>query len=203
MDYFSQPKSRSRDEITPLPATPRSNSPLGLPTPSGQDSASHSHIRPQTQLQPSSIRLRRLPPTPLVPQINVEYVSDTNARDHGEQVGRRRSSSEPQRIRPLTGLLNELERQRTSSSRMPSVREDIAESRVSTPRPSNQDATTPGRVRSASTSARSALGLKRVSSKRRSSLSHPHGEYESGVVDLLDVVGQFRPVFIPNVSCHI
>lgn len=192
MDYFSQPRPRSRDEITPLPATPRPNSSLGQPTPSGQDSASQSHIRPQAQLQPSSIRIRRLPTPTLVPQINVEDADDINARgDHGGKVGRRRSSSEPQRSRPLTGLPNELERQRTISPRMPAVREDIAESRISTPLPSNQDATTSGRVRRASASARSALGLRRVNTERIPSLSHPHSEYESGVVDLLDVVGQF------------
>jgi hypothetical protein len=77
---------------------------------------------------------------------------------------------------------------------MPSLREETPEPYSKPPQSSDQSGTTPGRMRRASTSARSALGLGRVESRLHPTLSHPVDEYESGVVDLLDVVGPFGPL---------
>lgn len=77
---------------------------------------------------------------------------------------------------------------------MPSLREETPNPYSKPPQSSDQSATTPGRMRRATTSARSALGLGRVESRLRPTLSHPVDEYESGVVDLLDVVGPFGPI---------
>ena len=188
MDYFHQPGAQNRDEITPSPAAPNSSTSINPPTPPQQDTAQVPYVRPREPLRTSSVRIRRLPSTPLVPQINVEGADDGTSRQ-GEEVGRRRSSSAPQRMHLSTAPLNDLARQRTEGSHMPSVKEETSPPHVSLPQPSNQRATTPGRMRKASTSARSALGLERVGSRMRSSLSPPFDEYEAGVVDLLDVVG--------------
>lgn len=72
---------------------------------------------------------------------------------------------------------------------MQSVREETSEPGIQSPEPSTQIPTTPGRMRRASTSARSALGLETAGSKLRPTSSRPIREYETGVVDFLDVVG--------------
>jgi hypothetical protein len=185
MDYFTQPGGRSRDEITPSLAEPSS----GPRTPSRRGSAQVRYNRPQTPLQPSSIRIRRLPSTPLIPQINVEDTNTGNAVVDAQQVGRQRSSSEPQQMNLSSLPPNDLTKQRTAASYMPSVKEETSASVLKSPQTPTQIAATPGRRRRASTSARSALGLERVGSRLRPTPSHPVREYESGVVDLLDVVG--------------
>jgi hypothetical protein len=200
MDYFTQPPSPNRDEITLLPALPTPNSSVPQQTGSRRSSALDPQGRPHTPLRPSSIRIRRLPSTPQVPQINVEDTDHAKLSGHGEQVGRRRSSSEPQRMHLSAGPPYELVRQRTgvshapSGSYMPAVREEVAEPQAGSLQVPELHTSVPGRMRRASTSARSALGLERVGSKLHPSVTQSSSDYEDGVVDLLDVVGSWTPL---------
>lgn len=194
MDYFTQPRAGNGDEINPSPGAPGSTSFTGAFTPVGRDNVSNDHSQPQTPRYPSSIRIRRLPSTPIVPQLNVEYTNDNNARGLGVQVGRRRSSSEPQRLHLSPIPHTDLTRQRTGGSYMPSVKEETSEPHPGIPRAETHTANKTERMRRVSTSARSALGLERVGSTLRPTPSHPTQEYESGVVDLLDVIGSLAPM---------
>lgn len=194
MDGSTQPSSPDHDEITASPAAPTFTSFIG-PSPSPRGSAHGPLSRPNALARTSSIRIRRLPSTPLVPQINVEDADTGGAGGNGDQVGRQRSSSAPQ---PglLSTTLSDLARQRTGGSHMPSVREDASELVPASHVASKQSATMPDRMRRASTSARSFLRLERGDSASRPTPtpnSSVH-EYEPGVVDLLDVVGECKVV---------
>jgi hypothetical protein len=192
MDYFTQPGGANRDEVTPLPARANSTSSRS-PNPSSRRGSLHAFpSRPRAPTRPSTIRIRRLPSSHLTPQINVEDTDAGNASAQGEQVRRRRSSSEPQRpylpTTPLNAIpVKDLTRQRTEGSHMPSVREEPHDPGLQVPLPRPQTPTTPGGRRRASTSVRA--GLERIGSRLHPIPSLPVPEYESGVVDLLDVVG--------------
>lgn len=165
---------------------------------------------------PSSIRIRRLPSNTARPLSNVSDSGSTEGRDFAEpgSVGRRRSSSAPQR--PALNELSEheLARQRTAEPFMPSIVEGQAssaqEARGVEPVPSReadapqpysnlQRSTTAGSdaggaqaMNSAANAARTNRGLRRLRSgalpPRQSELAADR-EYDADVVSLLDLVG--------------
>src|SRR4051794_9990191 len=81
-----------RDEITQLPGTAR-------PPPVGSGSYRQRPAvnLPPIQRRPPSIRIRKLPSTTAIPQINAPRGSDGGSAPESERTGRRRSSSAPMR----------------------------------------------------------------------------------------------------------
>lgn len=196
MDYFTQPPASSRDEVPPPPTAPESTSSIGPANSSRPGSAHGAFGGPQSSLRPSSIRIRRLPSASLVPQINVQGPDDGIADGgKGEQAGRRRSSSAPQPMHLSTAPRIDLTRQRSADLHMPSVREEPSEPYKGSPHLSNPAARAFGAMRRLSTTARSAFVPQRLDGSTRPNASREVGEYESGVVDLLDVVGPLNPMF--------
>jgi hypothetical protein len=188
MEDHLQPKAPSHDGISASPAAANSTF-IGTSSNPGRGTAHGPSSRPRVPLRLSTIHLRRLPSTPSVPQINLEDTNSGNAGGNGEQDGRRRSSSAPQPMAPSTGPFRDMASQRTGDSHISSIREENLDAATRPTQLSVPTASSRGRRRRVSTSARSALGLESVSSRQRAVSSQPLREYEPGVVDLLDVLG--------------
>lgn len=181
---------------------------------------------------PSSIRIRRLPSNTSVnrPLSGVSDSGSTEGRDFAdsETVGRRRSTSAPQR--PVLNEVDEhelLARQRTAEPFMPSIVEGQASSAQQArgiepvrsregdaPQPFNnlqRSATTTSdaggaqAMNSAANAARTNRGLRRLRSgalpPRQAELAADR-EYDSDVVSLLDLVGMFdSPMISTKMLC--
>ena len=180
-----------RDEITPLPGAARPPS-EGSAASYRQRSAANP---PPTQRRPPSIRIRRLPSTPAIPRINEPRSSDGGSEREGERTGRRRSTSAP--MRP--SLPSDLTGQGTVSSHLPALTEESSAPQLhpNAPPPTTDGLLAPpaapaGRMRSGSASQR----LRRMGSNLGARLAPAptapltqEDEYESEIVDMLDVVG--------------
>lgn len=182
-----------RDEITQLPT--------GARPPSASSTASYRQRvavnPPPTQRRAPSIRIRRLPSTPSVPQINVQDSSD-DVSNEGERTGRRRSSSAP--MRP--NLPADLARQPTvTGTHLPALTEEASAPQLHTTVPATTTdghlappATTGGRMRSGSLRS-GGQRLRRMGSNISARLAPvpvpatAEDEYEAEIVDMLDVVG--------------
>src|SRR5437764_3607513 len=76
----------SREEITQVPSTPRA--------PPADSAANAAPTGPR---RPPSIRIRRLPSTPVLPPVNEPGSVNGLRNNEGERTGRQRSSSAPMR----------------------------------------------------------------------------------------------------------
>ena len=147
--------------------------------------------RPQAVRTPS-IRIRRLPSTPSIPQLPQTNESGNDGVQRSGS-GRRRSGSAPQRLQEPVRPRTELERQATIQEQLPPVTEEPSRGQTAAAlQPEEQTPNTGGRLRSASNATRSIAGSIR---RRRASLSTPEplereDEYDSRIVDMLDVVGR-------------
>ena len=179
-----------RDEITQLPGTAR-------PPTSGSGSYRQRMAAnpPPTQRRPPSIRIRRLPSTPAIPQINEPRSSDGGSDHEGAPTGRRRASSAPMRPNLPTNLI----RQGTATSHLPALTEESSAPQLhsNAPPPATDGLLAPpaavvGRARSGSASSRLRRMGSNLSARLAASLPAPptaEDEYESEIVDMLDVVG--------------
>jgi hypothetical protein len=171
----------SRDEITQLPSTPRAS-----PADSAANAAPYGPRRP-------SIRIRRLPSTPVLPQINEPGSVNGLRNNEGERTGRQRSSSAP--MRP--NLPSDLARPAAATAGyLPALTEESSAPQLhTTARPVAADghlappAEPTGRMRSGSQRLR-RLGSN-IGARIAPSPVPPtaEGEYEAEIVDMLDVVG--------------
>lgn len=153
--------------------------------------------RPVMQNRPSTIRIRRTPSTPAIPQADPVNYSYGRASPTGN---RRRSASEPQGPQMLPTIRTSDDFSGPQVQYMPPVHEEpihtIPEHEVpqqhseQLPEQLAPAAANTGRFRSASNATR--RGLKRMSSRLStpSQATQRDGEYESEVTDLLDVVGK-------------
>jgi len=175
-----------RDEITQLPGTARPPS-----ASSGSFRQQPAVNPPPIQRRPPSIRIRRLPSTPVIPQINAPRGSDGGSDLESERTGRRRSSSAP--MRPNLPPLNPTG-QGTANERLPALTEESSAPQLNTNAPPVSadghlapPAAPIGRLRSGS------LRLRHIGSNLGARLAPappaPEDEYESEIVDMLDVVG--------------
>ena len=169
-----------RDEITQLPGTARPPS-----ASSGSYRQRAAVNPPPIQRRPPSIRIRKLPSTTAIPQINAPSGSDGGSGLESERTGRRRSSSAP--MRPNLG-------QGTATEHLPALTEETSapQLRANAPPVSTDGHLAPpaaptGRLRSGS------LRLRRIGSNLGARLAPapavPEDEYASEIVDMLDVVG--------------
>lgn len=161
MDYLTQSSTSDGDDITPSLAGPHLIAPTRTITSSRRGRPQSPYDRDELPRRPSSIRIRRLPSTPLVPQISVESAHSGSPGGDGEQVGRRRSSSAPQPMLSSVAPLDNLARQRTGSSHMPPLKEESLEIASGSPQMSVPSLAVPGRRQRAGSVARSILGLER------------------------------------------
>lgn len=166
---------------------------------------------------PSSIRIRRLPSNTSVAR-PLSRGSDTEERDFADPgtVGRRRSTSAPQRPSLHEIVNDDLTRQHTAEPFMPSIVEGQATSAQQArglqpvqsrpddvPRPlnnlqrsstNNSDAGNAQALNSAGNAARQTRGLRRLRSgvlpPRQQELA-ADSEYDADVVSLLDLIGTF------------
>ena len=208
-DIALQP--RASDNATPQPspaANYRNNARLR------PDQQQQQQVRPILRQQTSrpSIRISRVPSAQNAPRPQPQPESSAvGANDTMANSGRRRSSSEPQRMSWPVRNDDALSRAATRASRMEPVEEESSRAAAArpptlTPAPTQQlpsgltvpsvDAPgpAPGMLRRASAAFGSAIGL----SGKRGSVPNdndrppgidPSKEYESQLVDLLDVVG--------------
>lgn len=143
--------------------------------------------RPNLVELQSSLGIRRLPSTPRATRAPGQSSENDVPDNDGGTTGRRRSLSAPQWVQRSSMPRKDLRRQTTSGSYLSAVAEGELSAGLSPPQPLPLGTTTTRRFRSGSTSARSTKALQRWSSK----LSAPaEDEYESEVVDLLDIVGR-------------
>lgn len=197
---YSNPQSNS--------SAPRSNA-SGRPLLHGGGSR-------ESMRTPSSIRIRRLPSNTAVPTSRpLSGVSDTEGRDFAEPgtVGRRRSTSAPQRPSMQELAQEELTRQRTAEPFMPSIVEgqataaqearglepvrsapdDVPRPHSNLQRTGTADSGTAQALNSAGNAARGNRGLRRL----RSGALPPKqdlaadSEYDTDVVSLLDLIGMY------------
>ena len=179
-----------RDEITQLPGTARAPS-AGSAASYRQRSATNA--APIAPRRPPSIRIRRLPSTPTIPQINEPGGGNGLPNNEGERTGRRRASSAP--MRP--NLPSDLARQPTATAtHLPALTEEASAPQFRTTAPSAAadghmapPAEPTGRRRSGSQRLRrlgSNLGARLAPSPAPPTAE---GEYEAEIVDMLDVVG--------------
>lgn len=193
--HFPNPTSPSTDSPTSL----RVDSPPQVRAPSSTTARAASPIvtdpaspsrrtNPQTRRSPaspalrpvSSIRIRRLPSSD-----NIHEKNRQEAASGGTEVaGRRRSNSAPHRPQFLSAPAADGPPRPTTPEIMPSVDEDGPYSNQITQPPSRAPVS---RMRSAST--RSRFGRARSGSSPVRPLTAPTDEYDTDVVDFLDVVG--------------
>jgi hypothetical protein len=171
-----------RDEITQQPSTARA--------PPAGSAANAAPTRPR---RPPSIRIRRLPSTPVLPQINEPGSVNGLWNNGGERTGRQRSSSAP--MRP--NLPSDLARPPAAAAGyLPALTEESSAPQLHTTAPpvAADEHLVPlaeltGRRRSGS------QRLRRLGSNIGARIAPPpvpptaEGEYEAEIVDMLDVVG--------------
>jgi hypothetical protein len=178
-----------RDEITQLPGSARPPS-AGSTASYRQRTAANA---PLTQRPPPSIRIRRLPSSPALPQTNARGSSDGGSNQESERTGRRRSSSAP--MRP--NLHADLTRQATATgTHLPALTEESSAPQLHTNAPPTTTdghlappAAPVGRMRSGSQRLRrmgSNIGARLAPSPAPPTAED---EYEAEIVDMLDVVG--------------
>jgi hypothetical protein len=182
----SRDERGGREEITQLPGT------AGPPSVGSGSYRQRPAVNPPPiQRRPPSIRIRKLPSTTAIPQISAPRGSDGGSDLESERTGRRRSSSAP--MRPNLPPSNPTG-QGTAIGHLPALTEE-----TSAPQPNpnaapvSRDghlappAAPAGRLRSGS------LRLLRIGSNLGARLAPapiaPEDEYESEIVDMLDVVG--------------
>ena len=169
-----------------IPVNPPSSSNPGIPY---QQSSQLSPPRPSAPLrQSSSIRLRRLPSTSALPQTSTPKGNDAHPDETEEQSGRRRSTSAPQRVQGLERSRAGSIRQAPPTSYMTPLAEEVNDLGSAIPGPSQRPVVADGVLRRVSTAARSALRPRRGEATLATQTA-PQYEYESGIVDMLDVVG--------------
>lgn len=175
---------------------------------SAQQPTRNTPLRPTAQRNNSSIRLRRIPssqalrpsPEELARQRNTVAIANQDA----EPSGRRRSSSEPQRMSWPPNLQTDLSRQRTydNSNFMSPIQEGEQTSQqqsnqflyVPGETPQSEQPPQLGRLRRASAATRSMLGLRSRAGEQANAPGEPvdpaQAEYDQDIVDLLDVIGR-------------
>jgi hypothetical protein len=187
-------------QTLPVPASPpsrqRSNS-RRSPVPTS---------RPLMQNRSSTIRLRRIPSTPALPQ---EDPTNNSYGRASPAANRRRSASEPQGPQMLPTIRTADDFSAPQAAYMSPVHEEtmhtIPEQQV--PHEYSEHLAPPaantGRLRSASNATR--RGLNRMSSRlsTRSQVSQRDAEYESEVTDLLDVVGKMSTSSRTEVTANV
>lgn len=195
----SQDPSRSRSPSLQVTAAEEAVRPV---TPAEQQtSTTYSPIQaarpsllstPDSSRRPS-IRIRRFPSYQSASQSNL--ASQTSTQDHAftnadpgaepETTGRRRSSSEPQRmfLNPPEARSQRLSG-RVSLSHMPNITEGASQQNVSPPL--NQQ---PVPAVDEKSLRRSRGRLFRTSSNNAANVDQRQEEYDSGLVDVLDLVG--------------
>jgi hypothetical protein len=145
------------------------------------------------RLRSQSIRIRRFPSSSAVAQANARNSTESaEASSERSGGGRPRSSSEPQR--GVAGLRPPTPRTGPQTAIISSIAEEAPHEDSSFPQPVQQPPRPPsgGRLHSSSRAARSALGgLRRLESlSRLEAVPAVEDEYESEIVDVLDLVGQ-------------
>lgn len=149
--------------------------------------------RPIMQNRPSTIRIRRMPSSPAVPQ---EEPVNSNYGRASPTGNRRRSASEPQSPQILPTIRTSGDFSGPQAQYMTPVQEETPHTIPEHEEPQQHlEQVAPamantGRLRSASNATRK--GLKRMSSRLStpSQATQRDNEYESEVTDLLDVVGR-------------
>jgi hypothetical protein len=137
----------------------------------------------------SSIRIRRVPSTPLIHQPSVRFQEPEPVRED-EPDGRRRSTSEPQRPAWIGASNTGRGRLASTASHMPNLPEEsLGPNRADKQAQPTLHAPPQGRLRRATVAAGSAVGLRRASNTPTDGGESHSNEYESNLVDLLDVVG--------------
>lgn len=184
------------DANAATPITANSPSSTIPASPLNQQRSSPSPATPTRPLRrrAPSIRIRRVPSSPSVTQVNAQTIDEDLSENDGEPPTRRRSLSAPQPFQPPTtpglGPSGSIKR---SSQHMAPVAEETSDPGPSAPQ---NLLVPPGRtirrMRSASSAARSALGLQRTHTDSSTSAmpTLPEQEYDAEIVDLLDVVGE-------------
>ena len=174
------------------------------------------YLRTPTTPGPSTVRIKRLQSTP---RINVLFPSDGGIQiqekdeDRVAGTGRRRSESAPQPLHQ--DLANRtLKRQRTSMALLPTLREGNMEltrqNTIGVAGATRGSTQTGRRFRSASNLSRSSRGsdgsggVKLSSFSKRNSrlMSGTTREYDSNVVDVLDVVGKLYSFLTLDPGSH-
>lgn len=112
---------------------------------------------------------------------------------------RGRSTSAPQHMSAPSQASNNLTRQNTRQSLLPTVTEGHVAAAPVDRETMNETTETPRRRRSVSNAARSVLSNFSNSSRERERQG-PNSEYDSDVVDLLDVLGRLTQ-FLTEVAC--
>lgn len=150
----------------------------------------------QTQTQPverrPSVRIRRLPSTPLLSQSQAPTEATRAGGDHGEQTNRRRSSSEPQRPQLAPYPANDLE-----------IRRQVTATPLQTLHEEGSGATTPqflavpaghpqGRQRATSNASRRPVLDRQTSHSSISARGGNAHEYNAEIIDMLDVIGKLQ-----------
>ena len=176
-----------RDEITQLPGTARP------PSASSGSYRQRPAVNPPP-IRPPSIRIRRLPSTPAIPQVNASRGSDGGSDLESGRTGRRRASSAP--MRPNLPPSN-LTGQGIANERLPALTEETSAPQPNTNAPPVSadghlapPAAPIGRLRSGSLRLRnigSNLGARLAAAP--TAPAAPEDVYESEIVDMLDVVG--------------
>lgn len=179
----------THDEIAQVPGTARPPS-TGSAASYRQRAAAN---LPPTPRRPPSIRIRRLPSSTGVSQLNRPGSSDSSFNHEAERTGRRRSSSAP--MRPH--LPADLTRQATvTGTPLPALTEEVSAPQLSANAPPT---TTDGHLAPpAESGGRRRSGsqrLRRLGSSIGARIAAPpapptaEDEYEAEIVDMLDVVG--------------
>jgi hypothetical protein len=202
MDNSEHPNNSSRDgNSVPLVSIQPPTSPTAVPPSPSQQSSTRNRVGPPPNLQRQpSIRIRRLPSSQGLGRVNTQSSTD----GYVEPTGRRRSNSAPQGSRsqylqpprprqaPETHNMAPLIEEDSRPDRTPPP-QHLAPDYLAVPAASTGPTTRVGRMRSASNAAaRSALGSlqrMRTSSPVPTEQELRDMEYESEIVDLLDVVG--------------
>jgi hypothetical protein len=182
MAESSRDERVGRDEITQLPGTARPPS-----AGSGSYRQRAAANPPPIQRRPPSIRIRKLPSTTAIPRVNAPSGGDGGSDLESGATSRRRSSSAPMRPNLPAGLA-------AATEHLPALTEETSAPQPHTNAPPVSadghlapPAVPTGRLRSGS------LRLRHIGSNLSARLAAappaPNDEYESEIVDMLDVVG--------------
>lgn len=162
--------------------------------------------RPIMQSRPSTIRIRRMPSSPALPQEDAM----NNYGRVSPVANRQRTASEPQGPHMLPTITGGDEFNAPQAAYMPPVHEEAMHTILEHHIPQqHSDRLAPatadtGRLRSASNATR--RGLNRMSSRLSATPSQAmqrENEYESEVTDLLDVVGKISAFLKTNNESNI
>ena len=176
----SSPGTTTINGLTTTTVNPRQAAPPAPPT----------LAVPSTVQRNPSLRIRRLPSTPSVPQLRLQGDVNRPTDENVESASRRRSNSAPQRPQLSAYPPNDLDirRQMTASSYLPALQEETSGHEM--PQllavPSNQQ---PGRMRRASAVAWSMLTGQNTNNDTNAQAG-PSQEYDSRIIDMLDVIGE-------------